>query len=161
MAGWPGPQPQDYAISFLIQDYSPGESGCGPCTLPAQTCGSRAPISPLPEQSEPQDSIGVPMLAAGLPVLGGGHPWKEEGGEVLTIPKALWEKKAHLPKLCEHHLTGALARSLSWKRQREPGQEPLGRLELQGFAKQLPHCGRKLHGSQPWVRGDGKCLLAL
>lgn len=25
MAGWPGPQPQDYTISFLIQDYSPGE----------------------------------------------------------------------------------------------------------------------------------------
>lgn len=57
------------------------------------------------------------------------------------FPKLLWKQKAHPPKLCIHSMTGALARSLSWKRQQEPG--------LQGFAKQLLHCGRKLRVPGP------------
>lgn len=64
------------------------------------------------------------------------------------FPKLLWEQKAHPLKLCVYNLTGALARGLGWKRKQEPGQKPLGRLKLQGPARQQLHCGRKRRGSQ-------------
>lgn len=76
------------------------------------------------------------MPAVGLLVLGGegthGRKREVRSGKVLAIPKAsvfiIQEQKAHPLKLCMHNLTGALARGLGWKRQQEPGQEPLGRL---------------------------------